>query len=181
MADGTVDDAAREKKRAYNRQYHARTRTNPARIASKRASNRVYKAKNRAKVSEYNRVKAAEKLSAIYANPQRHEEHKAKMRAKEQLRLDRKRMEAAGRSKAEACEICGSEKHRIHFDHCHLSGAFRGWLCQRCNLALGLVSDDVGTLRAMIQYLQKHKPRRRHERSNSAPGGAHDLANTINE
>ena len=42
----------------------------------------------------------------------------------------------AGRKKPEQCEICGA-MGRICFDHDHATGKFRGWLCVRCNGALG--------------------------------------------
>lgn len=67
----------------------------------------------------------------------------------------------AGRKTPELCEICGipgSElKRGLCFDHDHNTGNFRGWLCSRCNTALGLVSDNTETLIKMIKYLQKHK------------------------
>jgi len=31
---------------------------------------------------------------------------------------------------------------------------FRGWLCGRCNTALGLVSDNTETLAKMIDYIK---------------------------
>jgi len=56
------------------------------------------------------------------------------------------------------CKICGSEKPKgrggFHVDHCHQSGAVRGLLCTSCNMMLGLASDDIGTLRNAIRYLQ---------------------------
>jgi len=67
----------------------------------------------------------------------------------------------AGRKTSELCEICGipgSElKRGLCFDHDHNTGIFRGWLCGRCNTALGLVSDNTETLMKMIKYLKKSK------------------------
>jgi len=39
-------------------------------------------------------------------------------------------------------------------DHCHSSNEFRGWLCHRCNRALGGFSDDVAYLHRAIDYLK---------------------------
>lgn len=66
-----------------------------------------------------------------------------------------RRVELAGRPKPEVCEICSRRpgKNGLHFDHDHATGKFRGWLCGKCNTALGLVGDDVGTLAFMIDYL----------------------------
>jgi hypothetical protein len=63
------------------------------------------------------------------------------------------REKLAGRSRPEYCEICGA-MGRIDFDHDHLTGIFRGWICRRCNLVLGLVKDNSELLVALSNYLQ---------------------------
>lgn len=40
-------------------------------------------------------------------------------------------------------------------DHCHRTGKIRGILCNSCNLALGLVKDDMGRLQDLMVYLAK--------------------------
>ena len=67
--------------------------------------------------------------------------------------LDRQ-IKQAGRTKPENCEICNSIG-RICFDHDHATGLFRGWICHRCNLALGYISDNTDVLEKMITYLNK--------------------------
>lgn len=67
-----------------------------------------------------------------------------------------KREKLAGRKRSEQCEICGS-LGLMCFDHDHDTGKFRGWICHRCNLALGLAKDNVETLEEMIKYLIKNK------------------------
>ena len=62
---------------------------------------------------------------------------------------------AAGRPKADACEICGSIS-KIVYEHDHKTGRFRGWACAKCNSALGFAEDDPVRLRAMAAYLEKH-------------------------
>jgi len=54
------------------------------------------------------------------------------------------------------CELCGSPPRRraLHLDHDHRTGAFRGWLCQRCNLALGQFGDNIEGLMRAVNYLQ---------------------------
>lgn len=69
---------------------------------------------------------------------------------------DRKRAEQirlAGRSKPGTCEVCGELNIRIVFDHCHLRGHFRGWICDRCNRVLGLVKDSPSLLNNLARYL----------------------------
>ena len=52
----------------------------------------------------------------------------------------------AGRKRPDLCEECGEHHLRIVFDHDHTTGAFRGWLCDRCNKTLGIVRDDPDLL-----------------------------------
>lgn len=58
----------------------------------------------------------------------------------------------AGRLRPEQCEICGAIG-KICFDHDHKTGLFRGWICSRCNLALGLVKDNEELLISLSEYL----------------------------
>lgn len=64
----------------------------------------------------------------------------------------------AGRPAPDKCEVCGGEegprKRAMHFDHCHATGKFRGWLCARCNMTLGQVADDIELLKKLIAYLK---------------------------
>ena len=58
------------------------------------------------------------------------------------------------------CKLCGvNEKdcvRRLSIDHCHTTGQFRGWLCQRCNTGLGLLQDDPELLRKATNYLEQY-------------------------
>jgi hypothetical protein len=63
----------------------------------------------------------------------------------------------AQRPKPSQCEVCGNDKRRILFDHCHQRGVFRGWLCTHCNIILGHVNDDPNHLRKLIAYLERTK------------------------
>jgi hypothetical protein len=69
-------------------------------------------------------------------------------------RLEKKRIEMAGRPKSSICEICRTNEFRIVFDHCHTHGHFRGWICDRCNRVLGLVRDNSKLLKKMAKYLE---------------------------
>lgn len=67
----------------------------------------------------------------------------------------------APRPQPEDCEVCGAfagkGKMGIHFDHDHTTGKFRGWLCGRCNVALGMVKDNSETLIALAEYIKKSR------------------------
>lgn len=55
----------------------------------------------------------------------------------------------------EACECCERTGLKLRFDHDHATDLFRGWICDRCNLVLGLVKDDQKLLHFMIMYLKR--------------------------
>lgn len=56
------------------------------------------------------------------------------------------------------CENCGTllvKGRNVHLDHCHKTGKFRGWLCNRCNLGIGCLGDNIQGLRQAIEYLER--------------------------
>ncbi len=54
------------------------------------------------------------------------------------------------------CLICGNvcTGLRLHRDHDHSNGRFRGWLCRACNLGLGRFKDSPAMLRRAALYLE---------------------------
>ena len=46
---------------------------------------------------------------------------------------------------------------RLSIDHCHTTGKIRGLLCGNCNQTIGLLKEQINTLREMINYLTKNK------------------------
>ena len=69
----------------------------------------------------------------------------------------KRKLELAGRP-PEACDICNvvGGFGVLHWDHDHVTGKFRGWLCNRCNTVLGRVRDSIELLQGMQEYLKKH-------------------------
>jgi hypothetical protein len=57
------------------------------------------------------------------------------------------------------CAICASTspkgKH-WHGDHDHATNKFRGVLCHKCNVGLGMFEDVAARLRAAADYIDKH-------------------------
>ncbi len=51
------------------------------------------------------------------------------------------------------CVICLSAP-AAQVDHCHETGKVRGVLCFNCNVGIGLLGDDPGTMRRAIAYLE---------------------------
>jgi hypothetical protein len=66
------------------------------------------------------------------------------------------------------CAICRQEpevrknRHgKLDVDHCHSSGQIRGLLCNRCNMAIGLLRDDpllAASASAYLYYTQPEHP-----------------------
>ena len=71
------------------------------------------------------------------------------------------RKKLAPRPQPDICEVCGcfagKGKMGIHYDHDHTTGKFRGWICSRCNRALGMVKDNSETLIALAEYIKKSR------------------------
>lgn len=63
------------------------------------------------------------------------------------------------------CAICAkkesvidkrtNEPRNLAVDHCHNSSTIRGLLCQRCNQAIGLLSEDINIMQNAITYLKR--------------------------
>ena len=61
------------------------------------------------------------------------------------------------------CEACGGPasafrggSKRLAWDHDHKTGRFRGWLCNGCNGALGLLKDSPARITALLSYLREY-------------------------
>jgi hypothetical protein len=64
------------------------------------------------------------------------------------------------------CAIChqpetrkakGGTPYTLGVDHNHATGQIRDLLCMTCNSAIGLAADDPMLLRAMADYLERHR------------------------
>jgi thymidylate synthase len=58
-----------------------------------------------------------------------------------------------------ACAICRrpSESNRsLHVDHCHITNAVRGLLCEKCNSGLGMFKDNQQTLNNASSYIERN-------------------------
>lgn len=69
-----------------------------------------------------------------------------------------KAMPEPTRPRPEVCECCGNECSRtLANDHDHVTGVFRGWLCGKCNKAIGLLGDNEAGVRKALDYLDRSK------------------------
>lgn len=59
----------------------------------------------------------------------------------------------------DVCECCGrpqvEKKGSLDLDHCHVTGAFRGWLCGNCNRGIGLLGDSLDGARRAFEYMSR--------------------------
>ena len=54
------------------------------------------------------------------------------------------------------CDCCKKPpKKKFVLDHCHVNETFRGWLCDHCNLAIGLLGDNIEGLKKALAYLER--------------------------
>lgn len=66
-------------------------------------------------------------------------------------------------TESKKCPICNINNQEV-IDHNHAccqsshscGKCVRGYICRRCNTALGFVADDVNLLENLIKYLQRH-------------------------
>lgn len=56
------------------------------------------------------------------------------------------------------CDICGVPEvecnTKLHMDHDHETGDFRGWICGKCNKGIGLLGDSPEGLQRALEYLE---------------------------
>lgn len=111
-----------------------------------RAAERRYWETNRADILARKRKRYAE-------NPQKECD-----RVREKMREHkRKGLPQPTRICPSLCECCGNipGKNSLHLDHCHLTGLFRGWLCGKCNMALGLLGDNAAGVANLARYVAR--------------------------
>ena len=58
------------------------------------------------------------------------------------------------------CKICDTHVNKLagntlYIDHCHITGAIRGLLCSRCNSGIGMMNDNIDTVRSALRYLEQ--------------------------
>jgi hypothetical protein len=96
-------------------------------------------------------------------DPSALEVRRKRNRFKTQESVRRKRERLAGRPRPSVCEVCespGYGQQGIVFDHDHVTGKFRGWLCNSCNVVLGYTQDDAERLLKLAMYLESHNAKR---------------------
>jgi hypothetical protein len=57
-------------------------------------------------------------------------------------------------SQGDSCAICKDGTSKLNVDHNHTTGKVRGLLCHSCNLAIGLLKDDVQITLNAAEYIK---------------------------
>ena len=95
-----------------------------------------------------NKCGESKPLSEYYANPRAgdnlHLSCKSCHYAKTKLVLMLKKGFAS--LKPDRCECCGSTSETLQVDHDHKTLMFRGFICQSCNMKIGLAGDSYETV-----------------------------------
>jgi len=56
------------------------------------------------------------------------------------------------------CKLCGKHNSALvsplQPDHCHITGHFRGLLCNECNTSIGKLGDTIESIEKVLHYLK---------------------------
>lgn len=59
------------------------------------------------------------------------------------------------------CYVCErhhtTQKKSLSVDHCHKTGVVRRLLCSNCNTSLGLLKENIESVKKLINYIEENK------------------------
>ena len=58
--------------------------------------------------------------------------------------------------KCKICKIDFNVNQKPQIDHCHTTNKFRGLLCKKCNVGLGMFNDNIELFKNCIEYLHHY-------------------------
>jgi RNA polymerase-binding transcription factor DksA len=114
-------------------------------------SNKLYRENNKDKIKEYR--------SHYDRKPEvklKRKEYRIKIKYGITLEEYNNRM-----SSSNVCESCNESisTARLCYDHDHDTMAFRGVLCSKCNYGIGVLGDNIESVRNALKYLEKVEAR----------------------
>lgn len=160
----------------HSHNYTTRTGKNSRRLMSgckecKGRYTRIWRAENKEHVQEVNRDwRTRNKLQVVERNKAYNEFHKERIQASQRKHhlhieygLTIAEYDAMVAQQAGKCLVCGvvpkptkRSSKGLHVDHCHKSGKVRGLLCHQCNCAIGLLKEDTGRIRRLLEYIESY-------------------------
>lgn len=92
------------------------------------------------------------------ANPEKANRYKIKSKLKLRYKISIEEYDAMVVAQNNLCAICNQSQTRrnLSVDHCHQTNRVRGLLCDKCNLALGMINDDLTIVEGIKRYLLSH-------------------------
>lgn len=154
----------RQKKRAYD---HERYLANKDKLLAQTKAyvESVDREERLRKAREYRKTPHAMEVQRLWRqnNPEKLKAKRSRYRDNDRsAQVIRKRTRRAlgmidptGERRCGPCEVCGTHGDPLHLDHNHTTGVVRGWLCHKCNKALGFAMDSPVLLRKMADYIEK--------------------------
>ena len=136
----------------------ARTET-PKQRKWRLAQKRAYYAENRERELAQKRAYYAENRGRQLAQRRAYREANPEKVRESRRKYDRiyRGMPTPTRPEPAGCEAChkppSGRYKSLCLEHNHTTGAFRGWLCHRCNSALGLLGDSAQGVLQLLAYL----------------------------
>lgn len=92
------------------------------------------------------RREAQQRRDYYKKNPEKYAQYAEKRKAK---------WRAKSAEMVKPCPLCGDIK-RLVWDHNHVTGEFRDYICGGCNSGLGYFKDNPELLRKAALYLEQH-------------------------
>jgi len=119
-----------------------------------------YTKNNKEKLKKNYHEKYREK-NLIYSKTPLARERAKKSRLKTRYGLSVEDFERMKDSQKGVCAICKlpetfKQNFDLSVDHNHDTGQVRGLLCNRCNVSLGLMQENINFLENMIEYIKKY-------------------------
>ena len=167
-------EARREAKRAYLRAYYQKNRE--ALLArgkeryqeireAKLAYGKAYRQKNLEEIRKRDRERCPKRREAKRAyNKAYYQKNREAQRIRvlaQKYTLTAEQYEAMYAAQSGKCVLCQRQPERsLVVDHCHVTGAVRGLLCNNCNSDLASADLDMSWLERAGAYL-RHPPARR--------------------
>lgn len=142
--------AINEERRAYNRQWQERNREHV------RAYNAARREERNARRRELYRQDEWRRKAAVQSAMEYNRKHPLAKRVSK-YKVSAEQLELLMN---DGCMMCGANALidttvKLHVDHDHDTGKFRGILCEHCNLALGHLRNDPIIAMAAFRYLMR--------------------------